>query len=260
MGGAGLASRWPILPVPTTRNTVTLMHRDTKLGLALAILVMGFAAALCFPRESGENHSDLSLQMADGLDQAIGRTPVKVYSDTDRPQRLVTEEIPIHLEPAETSPQEVFPLVGVQDATQPPRDPEPTPVDSENLPPDTDSEPAPEPVVHTRTYQVRPNDTLSAIATREMGDHRLADQLFEANRHLLVEKDKLPLNLELVIPIPAGEEVVSTPQAGSSPGSSMAPAAPTLPLRTEATPNRASGRFGLPRTRVGSSGSSSTPR
>ena len=47
------------------------MHRDTKLGLALAILVMGFAAALCFPRVTPETvHGDLKLVTASELDAA----------------------------------------------------------------------------------------------------------------------------------------------------------------------------------------------
>ena len=230
------------------------MHRDTKLGLALAILVMGFAAALCFPRESGEKPVDLTLQSAADLDEAIRLMPVKSYTDADRPPPRGTEQSPVEATPTDAlAANAARQQAGVPDPIQIPREPEPTPIDTGQFPAEIVADP--EPVIPTRTYRVQYGDSLSLIADRELGSHKLWSTLFYANRHLLRTENDLKPGMELIIPIESGDEVTpATPN--TTPGTAVTPVAP----RSDAPPTRATGRFGPPRTRVGSSGTSTTPQ
>ncbi len=235
---------------------VILMHRDTKLGLALAILVMGFAAALCFPRESGEKPVDLTLQSAADLDEAIRLMPVKSYTDADRPPPRGTDEAPVEATPTDAlAGNEARQQPGVPDPIQTPREPEPTPIDPGQFPAEIVADADPEPVIPTRTYRVQYGDSLSLIADRELGSHKLWSTLFNANRHLLRTENDLKPGMELIIPIESGDEVTpATPH--TSPATAVTPPAP----RSDAPPTRATGRFGSPRTRVGSSGTPTNPQ
>jgi nucleoid-associated protein YgaU len=227
------------------------MHRDTKLGLALAILVMGFAAALCFPRGSGEQPVGLTLQSAADLDEAIRLMPVKSYTDADRPPPRGTELTSADAVAGNDAP----PLAGVPDPIQIPRESEPTPIDPGQFPAEVVAEPDAEPVIPTRTYRVQYGDSLSLIADRELGSHKYWSTLFNANRHLLRTENDLKPGMELIIPIESGDEVTpATPQ--TTPGTAVTPVAP----RSDAPPTRATGRFSPPRTRVGSSGTSTNPQ
>ena len=240
---------------------VILMHRDTKLGLALAILVMGFAAALCFPRESGERPVDLTLQSAADLDEAIRLMPVKSYTDADRPPPRGADVVPVEPTPVET-PVEVLPLAGVPDPIQNSGEPEPTPIDPGNFPDEIVASAEPEPVVHTRTYRVVNGDSLSLIAERELGSHKSWNTLFNANRHLLRTENDLKPGMELIIPIESGDEVTPAPQNPVPVLSTNAviPTAPTPPPRSDAPTARATGRFSPARTRIGSGGPTPSPQ
>ena len=240
---------------------VILMHRDTKLGLALAILVMGFAAALCFPRESGERPVDLTLQSAADLDEAIRLMPVKSYTDADRPPPRGADVVPVEPTPVET-PVEVPPLAGVPDPIQNSGEPEPTPIDPGNLPADIVAPADPEPVVHTRTYRVVNGDSLSLIAERELGNHKYWSTLFNANRHLLRTENDLKPGMELIIPIESGDEVtpaapITVPSLSTN---TTFPVDPSTVPRPAATPTRANGRFSPARTRIGAGGTAPSPQ
>lgn len=259
------ANRWFALATLTTRMAAILVHRDTKLGLALAILVMGFAAALCFPRQSSEQPVDLTLQSAADLDQAIRLMPVKSYTDADRPAPRGTELAPVESTPLET-PVEVLPLAGVPDPIQNTGEPEPTPIDPGSLPAEIVAPTEPEPVVHTRTYRVVNGDSLSLIAERELGSHKYWSTLFNANRHLLRTENDLKPGMELTIPIESGDEVTPAPQnpvptvSTQAASQAVTPNAPALPLRSDMPASRASGRFSPGRTRVGASGTAPKPQ
>ena len=239
--------------VPTIGKSVTLMHRDTKLGLALAILVMGFAAALCFPREPGEQRSsdDLTLQSAGELDAGIRLGQVKVHTDADRPKPRIPVATPDEPQRTADPESEVLPVVTMSEPSTRTHDLEPTPINPASLPPEVIAEP--EPVVHTRTYTVRPNDTLTGIALRELGSDRKWGELLEANRELLPDPHALRPGMVLVIPIPEGDEATPTRPAASPLVSSSPVVTPNRaePTRPEPAANRPSGRF-RPTNRIGS--------
>ncbi len=56
------------------------------------------------------------------------------------------------------------------------------------------------PPARERTYRIRPGDTLSEIAWRELGSSRRFHELYEANRDRLSHPDNLPIGMELRIP------------------------------------------------------------
>lgn len=227
------------------------MHRDTKLGLAMAILVIGFAAALCFPRQDLKGQTDLPLETASELDVAIGLTNAKVYApEPEEPELPPAEEV-LPSEPVPT-PVETPPAVS---------NPEPTPIDPRVFPaerieravPPLPREVEPEPVVHTRTYRVKAGDTLSGIALKELGTTNYGE-LLKANRDRIADLNKLPLGLELVIPIPAAESDLPGSPVGQGPQAvepdQPAPAeAPVAPApRSGSRPRSAAGRFSAPRS------------
>ncbi len=235
--------------IPTTRFAVKLMHRDTKLGLALAILVMGFAAALCFPRQSGEGQSDLSLQTAADLDAAIRLMSAKTYTDADRRESRPADKSAVDVAQSESEPlQEVLPLAGVPDPILVPNDPEPTPIEPSSLPPEVIAEPE-QPVVHSRTYLVQNGDTLSWIAGEELGSTKRYREILDANPILGGNELALRPGMKLVIPIPSGDDL-STPPPAVQPANSAAtvPRSPEDSSRIGATP-----RLFSPVPRVGSS-------
>lgn len=217
MRGRDSREPWSRPISPTTRKPDTPMHRDTKLGLALAILVMGFAAALCFPRTPGEQTESLALQSAQELDSGIRLGQVKTYTDADRPKPPVPEAV------------EVTPSVPIVDTTMPapsvtevlPADnasvpaaalaqSEPTPVNPASFPAEVVAEPE-QPVVHHKTYVVKHNDTLTSIAKEHLGAAGKWPEIFAANRDKLSGPESLRPAMVLVIPIPEDEEV--TPSA-----------------------------------------------
>lgn len=230
------------------------MHRDTKLGLAMAILVIGFAAALCFPRQDLKGQTDLPLETASELDVAIGLTNAKVYApQPEEPELLPVEEV-LPVEPVPT-PIDSAPLTTRS---------EPTPVDPRVFPaerieravPQLPREVEPEVVVHTRTYRVKAGDTLSGIALKELGTTNYGE-LLKANRDRVVDMNRLPLGLELVIPIPeATSDLPGSPVEQVSPAiepdqtaPAVAPVAPVAPAtRSGGSTRSAAGRFSSPRS------------
>ena len=253
---------------PTTRKPDTPMHRDTKLGLALAILVMGFAAALCFPRTSGEQTESLALQSAQELDSGILQRQVKIHTGADRPQPPVPE------------PVEVTPSVSVADTTMSapsvtevlPDDnasgravalaqSEPTPVNPASFPAEVVAEPE-QPVVHHRTYVVRHNDTLSSIARSHLGAASKHEEILAANRDKISSPESLRPGMVLVIPIPEDNEVApAAPRPSAIAATQEAPS--TLPV-TQAVPASSAPRSNTNRAKLFSQpnriGSNNAPR
>ncbi|MEZ6064422.1 MAG: LysM peptidoglycan-binding domain-containing protein [Planctomycetaceae bacterium] len=79
------------------------MHRDTKIGLAMAIVLVGFAAALCFPRESRRELTALTLPDSAEVDARIEQSAVKVYTQAEHPD-LIDRRLSPPIPPA-TQPQ-----------------------------------------------------------------------------------------------------------------------------------------------------------
>ncbi|MFG0335326.1 MAG: hypothetical protein ACF8TS_18360, partial [Maioricimonas sp. JB049] len=62
------------------------MHSDQKLGIVLAILLIGFTAAFCFPRAPFNEAELLAVEENLELDAEIQALPVRAYTSLDRPR------------------------------------------------------------------------------------------------------------------------------------------------------------------------------
>ena len=202
------------------------MHPDLKVGLALAMLIVGFAGAMCFrhrPVDVAAQQSDFD--RATDLDDELELLPVRTYL----PERTPADDTDV--EPAAVadnaaerngtiSPEEHIVLdpigAGVGEGGGTPHVVEAS--QSNETVPESDSLPA--------TYTVRSGDTLSGIAAQMLGSTQRYHEIFEANRDQLNSPDDLRPGMELVIPPrvrvvppePVGDtESVDTPEPESNP-------------------------------------------
>lgn len=240
----------------------SFVQQDQKIGLSLAVLLIGFAGAFCFRHEGVIQQPPLALDGAEQLDQRIEHLPVRAYTelegvrvpgDRDRqplaPDGPVPEVIapplaysaaddraedivPIFAGPPEPvrvakSYRHIRPTLNIEvEAPLPPHRreaPRPDPQRSPAPTQQTDGHPSLEhsrtgassispssaPDVETQrrdegaampTYVVRPGDTLSGLAQRFLGSTRRYRELYEANRDVLSDPDRLRQGMVLRIP------------------------------------------------------------
>ena len=202
------------------------MHPDRKIGIAMGILLVGVVGALFFRNESvdpeytmdAEREARLNEQLRDrdvslysdeedsvtnhssAQDQlnaimqrhsgGIGYVPVPVrHPDQDRmqPAAPIIEE-PLRFAPPAPSPseeQERQPqsVVSQQEASARPEEPRP----SANRAKFTE-------------YVVRPGDTLSEIAEKQLGSQARYKEIFEANRDTMASPNQLRVGKAIRIP------------------------------------------------------------
>lgn len=169
------------------------MHPDLKVGLALAMLIVGFAGAMCFrhrPLDAVAREENLPID-AD-LDAEMELLPVRTYSPEPK-----TDD-----DGADTEPDaEVLPTTDGELVI-----PEPIATTTDANPAVTGDgtaatgESTAGGDSAASTYVVRSGDTLSGIASRLLGSTQRYDEIFEANRHQLNSPDDLRPGMELVIP------------------------------------------------------------
>ena len=220
------------------------MHRDHKLGLALGVLVVGFAAALCFPKPTDVDQHLLQLENTAELDADIAQLPVHAYTDP-----VPEPESPA---PVVTEPAEIVPGGEGLDLLAGP--PEPISTESDIVATeraaDADHE-SPLPLADIappmQQYTVRPGDTLSSIAALLLGNHSRYIELFESNREILATPDDLQVGMVLNVPGTVVEDALILPDDVSRPSEVAAqspvtvPADPPVTIQENATPTDASG-------------------
>jgi hypothetical protein len=185
------------------------MHRDVKLGLALGILVIGFAAAFCFPRQPA---TELTVNPAAGLklaavDEEIRQERRRTFVGDElnpprQPTLAETSVIDADLPPLQTAAMRA--QAEQRSAPDPIRREVPAPVESPAaeslaivaLPVET---PVMEPLVE-EFYVVQSGDTLSAVASKTLGSARKYEEIYEANRDVLATPDSLRIGMKLRIP------------------------------------------------------------
>lgn len=187
------------------------MHRDTQIGLAMAIVLIGFAAALCLPRESGRAAVP-SLVKSAGIDAEIGQLPVRSYLGVEHPDAepasrdigtspasSPSPEIPVHgvhqvatanIKPSSTALEAA---VGSGPGVVEPSIAE-TLADTNHL---ADELSSTEQVYHV----VEPGDTLSGIAQRYLGSVARYPEIFDANDDRLAGPHDLQPGMRLRIPV-----------------------------------------------------------
>ena len=200
------------------------MQSDQKLGIVLAILLIGFTAAFCFPRNPFNEAELLAVEEDLELDAEIQTLPVRAYTSLDAPRasraKAPAEELTItrddgpgtgdasgYVAPpaiAVPSPVEIgFEVVDFDDDQ-----PQPTASDR-NVPASSADAPAANRSETDRsgtdsgqpaTYTVQYGDTLSGLAIRFLGTSRRYLELYEANRDILASPDDLQVGMKLRIP------------------------------------------------------------
>jgi hypothetical protein len=186
------------------------MHPDLKVGLALTLLIVGFAAAMCFRHHPDEAAARPEIAADPNLDAELELLPVRTYGPESGEDEDETET------PADDAATDV-----TADITGELEIPEPIDAAGDEPPAGggdgTENPAAPPPeATGTTTYVVRSGDTLSGISAALLGSTQRYDEIFEANRHLLNSPDDLRPGMELTIPPreqppAASEETVSAP-------------------------------------------------
>lgn len=223
------------------------MDRDHKLGLALGVLVVGFAAALCFPKQTDIDQRLLQLENPAELDTDIARLPVRAYTNADPAPPADPAPTPL-----QTAPDPAVIVPGGDGTTELLAGP-PAPIAAELRPLDADrssndashadpasvaaqipprgSESIPNSATGGQNYTVRPGDTLSSLAAEFLGNHGRYVELFEANRTVLATPDDLRPGMVLHIPVEAtaGHRRLDLPERAGSNSARVGAGAPVSP-------------------------------
>ena len=164
----------------------------------MSLLVCGFAGAFCFrvdPVAVDEPAAGDERLTAADAPAAAGPPPEPVRL-ADAPSKPEPRRKRRPKKPAGPPPPPVPALL-------PPPVAEPAAVAEVPVPPALPPEPpVPEPAAAAgpRTYAIRPGDTLSGIAERELGSHRRYREIFEANRDVLRSPDAIRVGMTLRLP------------------------------------------------------------
>ncbi len=208
------------------------MRQDAKLGIALGMLVIGFAIAFCFPRlqETPDWQSESTTHTATHdfipirayqpqsaevspvpdilVDGQLGRDAQTINAQLPPSVQPITHNLKLH--PANSTSLAEILNVKTSETESPVTEtllsdvPEPTLVGNPSQPTAT---------FPRKTYQVQAGDTLTGIAYRTLGASSKYLELYEANRDVLASPDDLRVGLLLQVP----EQVVSTLSSNQSP-------------------------------------------
>jgi hypothetical protein len=250
-----------------TTNThlgrTAFMQRDVKLGLALGILVIGFAAAFCFPRQSA---TDVAINPATGLklaavDEDIRQERRRTFVGdelTPPEQPTLAPVVDTDLPPLQTAAMRA--QAEQRSAPDPIRRDVPVPIEapaigslaqlSQSAVVET---PEIEPTVE-EFYTVESGDTLSAVASKTLGSARKFEAIYDANRDVLATPNSLRIGMKLRIPQTA-ESVAKRPAETTMP---VAQKAIEQPRRNDEAPADRRGMFSPVRPMQAKSGDSIT--
>lgn len=241
------------ISLPTSQ---IVMRSDAKLGMALGMLVVGFAIAFCFPREGrvsiveqvvrGQNaensveiefvpirelrtensSSDLLPEIFTGETSAVEEVLPSEFTESN----ANSSEADSHLQ----QPDSQLSLKAIFDSEQP----------SNSTPPQNEVHPAIEEnkLAAEETYLVQQGDTLSEISMKTLGSYGRYLDIFAANRDQLDSPDDLRLGM--LLKIPASEEVPSKPFIAETNVEEVLPK--EIESNPEVQPEQVTKKFGSP--------------
>ena len=207
------------------------MQRDLKVGLSLGVLVLGVVGALLFRREQVSESPKTPLKTARKIDERIAdrpRTPYMVgdieFDQDNAPvgnggeERLADSDRPAHTVPPNWLDDAEDPF----QVTQTPNRKHDHSVDSQ-LADSTAIPVAPRAVTARRptetehaaalqTHVIKSGESLSTIAEHYLGSQGRFQELYDANRDVLTDPNRLPLGATIVIP-PNSAKVTSKSHA-----------------------------------------------
>jgi len=176
------------------------MHRDLKLGLALAVLLIGSTTAFFFRNGADPDAGLPQLQHADELDRAVAARDVAPYlapasAATEAPPAPSPWTKPAFLGGSVTNvigsaaitPDPI--QIVMEDEEKTDRPTPPTPV----APPERDADGTP-------IYVVQSGDTLSGIAGRYLGSIARFNEIYELNRDQMSGPHALKIGMRLRLP------------------------------------------------------------
>ena len=187
------------------------MQRDLKVGLSLAVLVLGVVGAFLFRREQASENRTPTLKTARKIDERIAeraRTPYmtgvtgdvefdqeETPTANDRPDGLSNNDRPAHAVPPNWLDDEEDPF---QVARTPQSNSDAIPVSPRTASPNLPAETAQAAVL--QTHVIQSGESLSTIAEHYLGSQGRFQELYDANRDVLTDPNRLPLGATIVIP------------------------------------------------------------
>lgn len=199
------------------------MQRDLKVGLSLGVLVLGVVGAFLFRREQVSETPKPTLRTARKIDERIAERPRTPYMTGDvefdqddsssggkggpgengRPANTVP---PNWLDDQEDPFQVARGPHGAQDANAIPTQPR---VGSSKRPTEIEQ-------TGSQTHVIQSGDSLSTIAQHYLGSQGRFQELYEANRNVLTDPNRLPLGATIVIPASNTNNKMATKPRGQS--------------------------------------------
>ena len=176
---------------------VELMDQDTRIGLAMGILLVGVVGALFFRNESA---SDLPPEMADteAINERIAERPIGPYlargeKKKPEPQKIASSVVPVVTRSGRVPdpiPQEIQAVAST-----------PAPVVPQLPEIPVVATPAPAaPETQYSEYRVQSGDTLSDIAERYLGTSSRYMEIYELNRDRLATPHDLRVGRRILLP------------------------------------------------------------
>lgn len=178
-----------------------------KVALAVVVLGLGIAGAMLF-RRSGPQLSPIEAE----------DSPLVLREESAGPRYLAEAQSPAGTAGRATATSASNATAGAPLASISPfeqDDPGPPPIDAtyprEPAPDDSTLRPlAAGPTIDAtaadddrpvvRTHRIADGDDLKSLAERYLGDAARAAEIYEANRHVLIDPEVLPIGVELAIP------------------------------------------------------------
>lgn len=238
------------------------MHQDQRIGLALAVLLLGAAGAFFFRNDPKPAGSSPRLKSARVLDARIAEKSIAPYlqdpqdNDEDHEPRTKTGQAPVRTKrdsdvghhrslPQLDAPDFLGPddrlangagvgssNDGVQDLA-----PIPFPDVNDGNPrgsAETNERTAKAPITTDRMHVVQKGETLSSIAAKELGSSNRFQDVFDANRDQLKDANDVRIGMSLRIPARRVARIensspapISSPKPKDRTGNSAPPLLPT---------------------------------
>lgn len=193
-----------------------IMQRDLKVGLSLGVLVLGVVGALLFRKEQASDSPRPTLKTARKIDERIAERPRTPYmtgdvefepeesTDPDTKAEQAADGRPAHTVPPDWMKDDEDPFqvsrndkgkfdfrhgVDSDHSSVKPVQPHKSAT--------RDSETA---QASLQTHVIQSGDSLSLLAERYLGNQGRFQEIYDANRDVLTDVNRLPLGATIVIP------------------------------------------------------------
>lgn len=185
------------------------MHRDTKIGLALGILLIGTVGAFCFRNRPLQTQNTLALSNPHAINSALEARAVKpylLYEESTDPAHDESELSDHFNERAYPTRKEIvyqgerLPPNPIIVEEKVPKPIELTEVKTDKSLPKLTTTVRKVPMSDS-VHIITSGDTLSGLAKQYLGSVARSQELFEANRDILSSPDRLQLGMKIRIPV-----------------------------------------------------------